>query len=475
MPNKLFLVIIPLLLSWPARLQAEIITATVTSKTSATVSGDETGLVEATYSTTASTKDRLTAGSTATMKISGLPNATIDYVAVYMHSNKSSGAGSMTIHLNGVSIGAISDKPFNEWPSQTAYTQNYVPIWFNGPWETDGDAVLTLNISASANSLYLSKIEIAVSEGEQKPFTTTFSWNTSEGDLQKQITESAVGSGIVLPQCDLSSFTLEGEEWEFAGWAKDRIIAKYKTQPDMLFAGQKFYPTHNSTLFAVYKTVVEEQSIMQDTLYQSGVYALVMKGSTEYFMAEGPVADKRVKTRSCEVEMQQDGRYRLLADAVSANARYAVIFDGATIQIQHLATESGVGHTSTNLASNNELWQWREGLNHSAAIYFGAVEQAGETEAKLFMPYLLSAGDWAYEARTMNLPDAFEYILLFDLFDVPTSANTSVWTTHPFGYDAIPSVKSSSKAKKMLQKGILLIDYKGELFDSLGRKITSSP
>ena len=75
----------------------------------------------------------------------------------------------------------------------------------------------------------------------------------------------------------------------------------------------------------------------------------------------------------------------------------------------------------------------------------------------------------------MNLPDAFEYILLFDLFDVPTSANTSVWTTHPFGYDAIPSVKSSSKAKKMLQNGILLIDYNGELFDSLGRKITSSP
>ena len=232
MQNKLFLVVILLLLSWPARLQAEVITVTVASKTSATVSGDETGLVEATYSTTASTKDRLTAGSTATMEISGLPNGTIDYVAVYMHSNKSSGAGSMTIHLNSVSIGTISDKPFNEWPSQTAYTQNYVPIWFNGPWETDGDAVLTLNISASANSLYFSKIEIAVSEGEQKPFTTTFSWNTSEGDLQKQITESAVGSGIVLPQCDLSSFTFEGEEWEFAGWAKDRIIAKYKTQPD---------------------------------------------------------------------------------------------------------------------------------------------------------------------------------------------------------------------------------------------------
>ena len=73
----------------------------------------------------------------------------------------------------------------------------------------------------------------------------------------------------------------------------------------------------------------------------------------------------------------------------------------------------------------------------------------------------------------MNLPDAFEYFLLFDLFDVPTSANTSVWTTHPFGYDAIPSVKSSSKAKKMLQNGILLIDYNGELFDSLGRKVTS--
>ena len=66
----------------------------------------------------------------------------------------------------------------------------------------------------------------------------------------------------------------------------------------------------------------------------------------------------------------------------------------------------------------------------------------------------------------------FEYILLFDVIDAPTTASSAVWTTHPFGYDAISVVKSDEQSvvKKIMRNGIMLIEKEGALFDLQGRK-----
>ena len=186
--------------------QAAVITATVTSKTEAKVMGDETGLVEALFETTSNYKDRITADNTAKLSILHLPAGNIDYIAVYMHSNKTGGAGSLSLNLNDVTIGSVADKKFSEWPGQTSFVAEYVPIYFSDNCEVDDDATLVLQISASANSLYFSKIEISMSEAEARPYTVTLNWNTGNGDLQTALTENSIGAGVILPECALSSF-----------------------------------------------------------------------------------------------------------------------------------------------------------------------------------------------------------------------------------------------------------------------------
>lgn len=471
MKNRIVIILLSLFTAITG--QSAVITATVTSKTEAKVTGDETGLVEAVFETTSNYKDRITADNTAKLSILHLPAGNIDYIAVYMHSNKTGGAGSLSLNLNDVTIGSVADKKFSEWPGQTSFVAEYVPIYFSGNCEVDDGATLVLQVSASANSLYFSKIEISMSEAEARPYTVTLNWNTENGDLQTALTEKSIGAGVILPECALSSFVLDGEDWVFAGWTDDRILAKMKSAPTMVKAGQVFYPVRNTPLYAVYRQDGEEVIIMQDTLYRSGEYAIVMRGGeAEYWMAKGGVTNKSLETNACEVEMQSDKRYRLMANSVPAAARYLVEFYGETLKISNLGTSTSIGHNATTLEANSQEWSWMRGQNHSAAMYFAPVLKNDQIEAKLLLPIKKDlAGDMTFQVSTMQLPENYEYILLFDVTDVPTSGSSTVWTTHPFGWDKLNKLTIEKKPNKKLQNGILLIEKDGLFFDLFGRKI----
>ncbi len=449
---------------------AGVITATVTSKTEASVGGDESGRIGATYSTTGSTKDRLTAGAQATMTLTDLPNGTIDYIAVYMHSNKSSGIGTLSLKMNSVQIASVADKKFCEWPGQTDFVTDYVPVWFYGPWEIEDGSTLSLQISASANSLYFSGIEVSLTEGAPSPCTVTFSWNTEDGDKQTTKTEKSVGAGIELPSCELKSFMLEGEEWRFAGWCRDRVVAHMKSEPALLYAEKVFYPSRNCTLYAVYKTVNSAAPVMQDTLYESGLFAMVMRSGDGYNMASGDVKEKQIATKPCSVEMQTDGRYQLLQDYVSAEARYWVEFDEQMLTITNALTDATIGHTTTDLAANSASWNWRKGINHSVAIYCSPKEKDGVVSAQLLMIPMLDWGVNNLMTYNVKLQENFEYILLFDVIDVPTSASSTIWTSHPFGYDALRAPVVEQRANKIVRNGVLLIERDGVLYDMCGRQ-----
>ena len=233
----------------------------------------------------------------------------------------------------------------------------------------------------------------------------------------------------------------------------------------MLYAGQTFYPTRNASLFAVYKTVTEEVEIIQDTLRQSGVYALVMQGADSYYMASGDVQDKKLKASPCEVEMHADGRYHLLRETVPANARYEVIFDEQTLRITHLATGSDIGHTTTDMANNSEAWTWSMSRNHSLELSFSPSEQY----ARILLVYRdeLNA-PFAFMTPNMKPGADYEYLLLFDVMDVPIVSQTE-WTCYPFGYDGLRNPIVEHNAQKIIRDGILLIERDGVFYDLQGR------
>ena len=452
--------------------QAAVITATVTSKTEADVTGDETGIIGASFETTSSAKDRITEGKTAQLTLTHLPEGQIDYIAVYMHSNKAGGAGSLSLKLNGVTVASVADKKFSDWPGQTAFSTDYVKVWFSGPWEIGDETTLELTINASANSLYFNQMDVSFAKGAVKPYSVTFYWNTSEGDKQMTITEKAIGAGIVLPDCQQQSLTLDGETWTFVGWTNDRVVAKMNSAPTMWNVGKSYFPVRNTNMFAVYKSEANVLPIMQDTLYQSGMFAMVMLGDA-YYMAKGGVISKQISAQPCEVELQADGRYRLMQDYVPANARYWVEFDEQTLTITNVGENVPIGHSTTVLEENTKAWNWSRGLNHSTAMYFSPEIKDGIVSVKLLMPIMQDqTKESSFVAKTVKLIEDFEYILLFDVIDAPTTASSAVWTTHPFGYDAISVVKSNEQSvvKKIMRNGIMLIEKDGVLFDLQGRK-----
>lgn len=458
----------------PVTLQAATILATVKSKTEATLSGDGSTGVEASYETTGSSKDRLTKGDKAVMTLSSLPEGAIDYIALSMHSNTSSGSGTLRMTLDSKVIASVSDKAFNEWPGQTEYSKEYVKIWFTGDWSMVGGSTLRIEMEASANSLYFSSVELGYSAAAPKPYTVTLSWNTSEGDKQTSVTEKSIGSGVVLPMCEQNAFSHDGEQWVCVGWADDRIVAKMQSEPKMYAIGTTFYPQGNTTLYAVYKTAHDEVPVMQDTMYQTGVYAMVMQAGGDYYLVNGKVQGKDLAAKECEVELTKDGRYRLMQDYVPLSARYEVVVDGESVQIHHIETDRPIGHTTNDLAENEGVWSWKKGLNHSTALYFSPQKETnGSLSGRLLMPVSpdLTAA-YTFATRLVSLIDDYEYMLLFDVEDVPTVVETR-WTTHPCGWSGVIKVKGERlevSGRKVLRNGVVLIEREGKHYDLMGRQ-----
>lgn len=465
-----------MLVSWlPVTLQAATIVATVKSKEAAELSGDGSTGVEASYETTGSSKDRLTKGDKAVMTLSSLPEGAIDYIALSMHSNTSGGSGTLRMTLDSKVIASVPDKAFNEWPGQTEYSKDYVTVWFTGDWSMVSGSALRIEIEASANSLYFGSVEIGYTVAAPKPYTVTLSWNTPDGDKKQSVTEKGIGTGVVLPMCEQSSFSHDGEQWVCVGWTDDRVVAKMQSEPKLYAIGTTFYPKHNTTLYAVYKTSYDAEPVMQDTMYQTGVYAMVMQAGGDYYMANGSVTGKELATKGCEVEMMKDGRYRLMQDYVPLSSRYEVAFDGEDVHIRHIETDRPIGHTTTDMAENENTWRWKKGLSHSTAMYFSPqMEKDGSLLGRLLMPLSQTlAGSYTFTANNVLLIDEYEYILLFDVEDVPTAVETR-WTTHPFGWNGIVKVTGEQlevKGKKVLRDGVVVIEHSGKEYDLMGRRV----
>lgn len=464
-----------MLVSWlPVQIQAATILATVKSKTEATLSGDGSTGVEASYETTGSSKDRLTKGDKAVMTLSSLPEGTIDYIALSMHSNTSSGSGTLRMTLDSKVIASVSDKAFSEWPGQTEYSKDYVKVWFTGDWSMTSGSTLCIEIEASANSLYFGSVELGYSAAAPKPYTVTLRWNTPEGDKEQRVTEKSVGTGVVLPECEQSAFDYDGEQWVCVGWTDDRIVAKMMSEPKLYAIGTTFYPQRNTTLYAVYKTAHESVPVMQDTLYRTGVYAMVMQAGGDYYLVNGKVQGKNLAAKECEVEKTKDGRYRLMQDYVPLSARYEVTVDGEDVRMRHIETDRPIGHTTTDVAENEGVWSWKKGLNHSTALYFSPqTEKDGSLSGRLLMPISEDlTASYTFTTRLVSLIDDYEYMLLFDMEDVPTVVETR-WTTHPFGWSGIVKVRGErleGSGRKIMRDGVVVIERGGKEYDLTGRQ-----
>ncbi len=139
-------------------------TYTVTGKSKVEASGDVPPESTAEYSQTYGTAGQATKDNSMTLTLKGYEGMTITGLTLSMKSNKSAGAGSLSVTCQDAVIASIEDSAFNVGWSD-AYTQEYVDVTPEvTPTAVTGD--VTITIAASVNSLYCQSYTVQFEAGE---------------------------------------------------------------------------------------------------------------------------------------------------------------------------------------------------------------------------------------------------------------------------------------------------------------------
>ena len=223
-----------------------VMSFTVESKTTVSADGLWPYDMSATYANSYN-KGQVRANDVATLTVSGLDGITIDAIEVSVKSNKSSGAGTFTVSADGQQI-AMKTGSLKDWFGAFDNTFYHVLSLLSTPRNNVSELVITL--TGSESSLYIDRYTITWSQSQvQTPAYTVTLMNGSS--VYTTLTEQARGKGVILPAMpDL-------EEWQFIGWSS----REFWETPDFVYAlypaNERFYPSANGTLWAVYRSQQE--------------------------------------------------------------------------------------------------------------------------------------------------------------------------------------------------------------------------
>ena len=446
--------------------------ATVKAYNQAELSGDVPLGTEVAFYNTSESKGQLTAGSVATMTFANLPLCTITKITFYVKSNSKSGAGSLKVTLGGAPIVEVLACDFADWPGTGGYSTSYVPVSFTESWFTNKGSNMVCQIEAMVNSLGWDKVVVTYSEIMPDPRTVTLQWFDADGGIQSSsLSEKSSGSGIVLPDCSVPK-VVSSDEWTFVGWTTEQHYGKYTSEPNAFKAGEKFYPSDNQTLYALYSYSPDVTDIVQTTNFVSGEYAMIMHAGDEYFMAQGAVNKKQLLTVPCEVFINNDDIYQLSEAYVPVYCRYQLDFTTDSVQVKNLASGEIIGHYSTYLSDKNAKWAWHEAKNHSLELSYDSKTTASGTSARVLWLTIAESSP-CFTIEELKLGSDYEFMLLFDVSDVPTTQPQTRWTSCPFECEqAVENiVKQQHNVRKIFRNGILYIEINNVGYDMLGNKI----
>lgn len=280
--------------------------------------------VEAVYANTGD-KGHVTDKDTATFTLRHLDGITIDSVEVYVRSNKSSGAGVFAVTVDG-NVVATKSGSMKNWVGVFDNANYHSIRLLNNSYSAVNELVISL--VGTDNSLYIEKYVI---DWSPRPVRTVTLMNGV--DEYGQLTENEGVSGVLLPNLE------NWAPWTFVGWGEKECWTTY-TKPQIYSPGTKYYPAEDCTLWAVY-VYEETPETGYATELVSGEYMYV---NTQNNMAlNGVPVDGRMSSEAVDDENEQ-----LL---------YYVDFQSeTTAYITHVATNTSIGFTGTQMAARASLW-----------------------------------------------------------------------------------------------------------------------
>lgn len=379
-----------------------MMTFTVDTKSSIITSGTCPNTLSAQYACTYQ-KGTVRAGDTATLDLSGLQHIQLEQVRVYMRSNKSAGAGELTIMADNSQLYELNGT-YKDWFG--AYNNsNYQPIGWTGSLQLL-EGALQIQLIGTTNSLYIEKYEVVYSQLPAETHTVTL----HAGEDIRTLTETAPGSGVVLPECE------QRNEWFFLGWSDTDIQEPIIDKPTCYMPGTTYYPTQDESLYALW-TDLEPPTGEPAVEPKSGYYLLAIRNS----LLTGVASNGLIKLLPFSNRYYDDQIYYL--DFCSTDT---------TLTIHNYVYDKQVGHNEqlTSLTVDSSVWHYRFLPDSTCLIY------AAQEEDRYWILYPKSESTMA-EINWYRLGDNPNH--LWTLYRVPDPNVQARYWSHPW-HTAMESV-----------------------------------
>lgn len=339
-------------------------TYTLTSTTTVKQSGTAPESSVDTYERTSSTgeKGQMTAGNSTRLELKGWDDYIIKEVELQMRSNKSSGAGSLSLVIGNDTLWQIDNQPFSDESWAGEYSTDWLPITRSINTIVKENECIEINISATENSLYINSYTIYYAV----PQCYTVTFHTGLDTCPPPLTQSAPDKPLILPAWQ------DTAEWYFLGWSEEEVLENQLTMP-LLSAGDTYFPRKNTTLWSVYSNQRENSAISE---YISGQYAIAMynrgtKLEGDGMVMSGLIEEGVLSTTQVTLQQNEKGVY-CLENTLTSDVFYDVQFyKDSTVRIMHHDTKRMIGYKGDKLFTIDTLWQYRVlEEDGSLAIYY---------------------------------------------------------------------------------------------------------
>ena len=183
---------------------AETVTYTVTSTSAVNKSGTAPDGSSATYNSTYTTKCQLTADKSMTLTLSGFDGCTITDLTLSMKSNKSGGAGNMSMKIGTSTVSSIATAQFSDNTWYGSWSTSYVDVTPSVTATTVGNGEkIVITIAATTNSLYCQSFTLTYTPsgggGSTPTLTvdkTSLAFGSVATDSNKEMTFTLTGSAL---------------------------------------------------------------------------------------------------------------------------------------------------------------------------------------------------------------------------------------------------------------------------------------
>jgi hypothetical protein len=319
------------------------------------------------YHTTATTgeKGQMTAGKRTELVLQGYDGCKIVAIELMMHSNMSSGAGSLHVQIGDRIVWQIDDASFSSSSWAGAYSKDWVSLRRDVAHCVGENESLVLKIEASVNSLYIASYTIYYEAAPERCFRVDF--QTGMEERPASLEQESVGATLVLPAWK------DTLEWRFLGWAEAALdtgndVLEYKE------AGSAFVPQKDCVLWALYTDAEDALSVQE---YVSGHYVLGMINAyTETMFGKGMgavlcggVKDGKIAIKGMRMQ-ETSGGWQLL-DKIESGMLYCVDIEGdVLLKVRHNDSGTCLGYADDRLGMVDCSWQYRSLDDGSMVLYY---------------------------------------------------------------------------------------------------------